>query len=83
MVDGKKTPIYTKISHGEREIRDKLLGVMARQLRLTRLQFLELIDCKLTEPEYVQLLRGASVLAGARPDERPQQGAQPVARNPA
>src|SRR5690606_28100550 len=31
-VSGKKTIISTKISHGEKEIGDKLLGVMARQV---------------------------------------------------
>ena len=35
-VDGKKTIIHTKISHGEKEIGDSLLGTMARQLGLTR-----------------------------------------------
>jgi hypothetical protein len=30
-VNGKKTVISTKISHGEKEIGDKLLGMMARQ----------------------------------------------------
>lgn len=56
-VNGKKTIISTKISHGEKEIRDKLLGMMARQLRLSRRDFLNLVDCPLTFDEYVKLLR--------------------------
>jgi hypothetical protein len=56
-VDNHKTSIYTKISHGERDIGDNLLGLMARQIRLTRRQFLDLVDCPLSEEEYVGILR--------------------------
>src|SRR5205823_4623038 len=52
-VDGKKTRIYTKVSHGEKEIPDNLLGAMARQLNLNKKQFLELVDCPLTREIYV------------------------------
>jgi hypothetical protein len=30
-VGGRKTLIYTKVSHGEKDIGDKLLGMMARR----------------------------------------------------
>lgn len=53
----KKTAIYTKISHAEREIGDNLLSVMARQIRLTRQQFVQLVDCPLSLEEYTALLR--------------------------
>ena len=56
-VDGKKTPVYTKVSHGEKEIGDKLLGMMARQVRLVRKQFLELVECPLKLDEYIAILR--------------------------
>ena len=56
-VNGKKTAIYTKVSHGEKEIGDKLLGMMARQVKLPRRQFLELVDCPLKTEEYVRILR--------------------------
>jgi len=56
-VDGLKTPIYTKVSHGEKEIGDKLLSAMARQVQLTRRQFVELIECPLTGTAYVEMLR--------------------------
>lgn len=55
--DGKKTPIYTKISHGEREIHDGLLGRMALQLKLRRAQFDDLIECPLSREDYVGILR--------------------------
>ena len=56
-VAGRKTPVWTKISHGEKEIGDRLLAVMARQLRITRQEFNNLVDCPLSEAAYVQMLR--------------------------
>ena len=56
-VDGKKTKIWTKISHGAKEIHDRLLGAMARQLRLTGGQFRELVECPMSESDYIALLR--------------------------
>ena len=57
VVRGKKTIIHTKISHGEREIGDNLLGLMARQVCLSRKDFLLLIDCPLSMDEYLDRLR--------------------------
>jgi hypothetical protein len=51
-VGGKKTSVYTKTSHGEREIVDMNLSKMARQVKLTREDFYRLIDCSLSQKEY-------------------------------
>jgi predicted RNA binding protein YcfA (HicA-like mRNA interferase family) len=56
-VDGKNTGIRTKISHGEREIHDGLLAQMAKQTKLVKKEFLELVDCPLTLERYLELLR--------------------------
>ncbi|GMU22669.1 MAG: hypothetical protein AMXMBFR13_27540 [Phycisphaerae bacterium] len=56
-VDGKNTGIRTKISHGEKEIHDGLLSQMAKQTRLVRKEFLDLIDCPMTGSQYIELLR--------------------------
>ena len=56
-VDGKMTGIATKISHGEKEIHDNLLGAMARQARLAKGEFLDLVDCPLSAQDYLSLLR--------------------------
>ena len=53
---GKKTNIFTKISHGEREIHDQNCSNMAKQMRLTNPQFRNFVDCPLGVNEYVQLL---------------------------
>jgi predicted RNA binding protein YcfA (HicA-like mRNA interferase family) len=56
-VDGKNTGIRTKISHGEKEIHDGLLAQMAKQTKLVKKEFLELVDCPLTLERYLELLR--------------------------
>jgi hypothetical protein len=56
-VNERKTPIFTKMSQGETEIHDGLLGAMARQLQLSKRDFLRLVDCPLTHGQYVQSLR--------------------------
>lgn len=56
-VDGKKTPIHTMISHNRRPIPDNLLSSMARELRITRAELQDLIDCPLTEEAYVRILK--------------------------
>ena len=51
--------VRTKISHGMmgRDIGRALLSVMAKQLRLSSAQFLDLIDCSLDETGYRAILR--------------------------
>ncbi len=61
-VDGKKTIVYTMISHGEKEIHDGLLGAMARQVKLSRKQFNDLVDCPLALEQYMQLLQKQGVV---------------------
>jgi predicted RNA binding protein YcfA (HicA-like mRNA interferase family) len=56
-IEGKNTGIRTKISHGEKEIHDGLLGQMAKDTRLSKREFLELVDCSLKGDAYVSLLR--------------------------
>lgn len=56
-IDGKKTHVKTKISHGAKEYDDGLLNGMKQQVRLdTKQQFLNLVDCPMTKEEYVKLL---------------------------
>lgn len=55
-VDGKKTSVRTRLSHGEREYGDNLLGQMAKQVGLVRRELDDLIDCPLTGPQYRALL---------------------------
>lgn len=56
-VEGKKTPVFTKMSQGEKEIHDGLLGAMARQVKLSKRDFMQLVDCPLTAEKYLEILR--------------------------
>ena len=54
---GSESQLRTLLSHGgNRDIDDRLLATMARQCGLSRLEFLALIDCDLTQDDYEVLL---------------------------
>lgn len=54
--NGKKTSIRTKISHDSRDYGDELLSKVSRQLKLSKNQLLDLIDCPMSKDEYLKLL---------------------------
>lgn len=57
-VDGKKTSVFTWISHGLDEYGDKLLNAMRKELRFETTQELdELIECPMSEDAFVALLQ--------------------------
>ncbi len=59
---GKKTAVFTKTSHGAREIDDNLLSCMAKQCKLRRADFDRLIDCPLDRDGYeVKLIAQGAV----------------------
>ncbi len=60
--NGKKTNIFTKISHGESEIHDKNCSLMAKQMKLSNSQFRDFVDCGLKLHEYLALLLQAKYL---------------------
>lgn len=55
-VRGKRTSVRTRISHGENEYADNLLGQMARQIGLKRREFDDFIDCPISQDAYERLL---------------------------
>ena len=62
-VSGEDSEIATVMSHGaDRDINDHLLGQMARQLHLTRRQFDDLIDCRLSQADYEAMLRRDGII---------------------
>lgn len=57
-MDGLKTRIHTKTSHGKSfDISDHLLSRMAKQVKLKSGEFRDLIDCPLSREEYERILR--------------------------
>ena len=59
---GYKTPVFTKTSHGQKEVSDGLLSLMARQCRLTSKLFAGMLDCPLDRDAYETELREQGVL---------------------
>lgn len=64
LVGGQKTGVYTYVSTGKKykELGDQLVALMAKQLHLTKKQFVELVECTLDEEGYVELLRASKVI---------------------
>ena len=57
-LDGTHGRIKTIMSHGsDRDINDRLLAQMARQLHLSRREFDDLIDCDLSQADYEAMMR--------------------------
>ena len=48
--------IHTFVSHGTKEYGEALIGEMKKQLRLTKKEFMDLIDCPMTKEKYLRIL---------------------------
>jgi len=59
---GKKTIVNTKISHGEKEVGDNLAAIMARQLKLTRIEFNDFVECDIDRNGYEMILKNKRVI---------------------
>lgn len=55
-LNGKKTSVFTKMSHSDEEIGDKLIKNMKNQMKLSKEQFFDFVKCTLTEEEYTKYL---------------------------
>lgn len=53
---GNDTCIMTKISHGEREIGDPLIAKMARQLHISKADFVDLVSCNIDGEQYLSMV---------------------------
>ncbi len=62
-VGGKYTGIYTKVSTGKgyRTIDDSLVSKIARQLKISRQDLLDLVECSLTAAGYLDKLRESGI----------------------
>ena len=63
-VEGKKTAVRTKVSRGHRDYGDPLLSAMSKQLKLEgkKARLLDLLDCPMSESDYIADLRQRGVL---------------------
>lgn len=55
--EGKRTEIFTKVSHGHSEISPDNLRKMAKQCFLTNSEFVDLMQCPLSREQYEEILR--------------------------
>lgn len=56
--EGKDVGVFTKISHGEREIRAPLARKMRQQMKLeSNADFQRFVECPLTQTDYEAILR--------------------------
>ena len=62
--DGKKTTAKTKTSHTKKmkDIPDNLLSQMAKQCHLKKAQFLDLVDCPLSQDQYEKILQNEGII---------------------
>ena len=61
-VDGAKTEIRTMISHNRRPIPDSLISIMAKELRLSKKDYLRLINCTLSGEEDARRLKDSGLI---------------------
>lgn len=63
---GRRTRVYTKVSHSGKDVGPKLISRMARQCKLTKAQFLGLVDCSLTGEGYLKVLMDGGHLTSGK-----------------
>lgn len=54
--------LHTKISHGEKELQDFHIGMMKRQCKLEKKEFIDLANCPLSAEQYLEILKKNGVI---------------------
>jgi hypothetical protein len=57
-----KVIFHTKISHGEKDLQDFHIGMMKRQCKLEKSEFLDLANCPLSAEGYFEILKKNGVI---------------------
>jgi hypothetical protein len=58
-----KLVLYTKISHGsDKDLNDYLVKQMSSQCKLTKTQFADLVNCPMSQDEYLDILKEKNFL---------------------
>jgi predicted RNA binding protein YcfA (HicA-like mRNA interferase family) len=61
-LQGRKSQVFTKTSHHDKQVDDGLLSQMSKQCRLSKKLFGELLDCPLDRESYEAELRKLGIL---------------------
>jgi hypothetical protein len=54
--NGRKRNIFTRYSHGETKADDWLIRQMAKQVRLSKAEFLAFVECTISGSDYAHLM---------------------------
>jgi hypothetical protein len=54
--------LHTKISHGEKELESFHIGMMSRQCKLDKKNFIDLANCPLSADKYLEILKTNGVI---------------------
>lgn len=57
-----KVSINTKISHGSSNIGDNLIIKMAKQIKLSKKEFIDYVACAIDRENYVEILKNQGIL---------------------
>ena len=57
-----KVIFHTKISHGEKDLQDFHIGMMKRQCKLEKNEFLDLANCPLSAESYFEILKKNGII---------------------
>jgi hypothetical protein len=58
-----KLVLYTKISHGsDKDLNEHLIKQMSSQCKLTKKQFADLVNCPMSQDEYLDILKEIGTL---------------------
>lgn len=60
--EGKLSRSRTKFSHNNQDLDDSLIGLISKQVGLTKKQFLAFAECTLTQEAYIEILRAQKLL---------------------
>ena len=64
VVNGKRTSIRTRYSHSDREIDEGRIRQMSQQMKLSKRQFSDFVDCRLSGEEYADMLLDRGDVSG-------------------
>lgn len=62
LYNGKLTAIKTHMSHNNQDVDDFLQKQMAKQVYLTKKQFFDFASCKMSEEQYIKVLKNQGKL---------------------
>ena len=57
-VNGKRTSVRTRLSHGGRRVDEWLQSQIARELHLSKRELRQFIECEISEQEYIDMMIG-------------------------